>query len=95
MRYQYQPKHMKELEVARVPLAARGLRSGAAAAAVTAALLPALLATPALAATQIGIDGNTYTKAASGNGSGGGTVTTKAGVDAPGSITVKDRKSVV
>ena len=73
MRYQYQPKHMKELEVARVPLAARGLRSGAAAAAVTAALLPALLATPALAATQIGIDGNTYTKAASGNGSGGGT----------------------
>ena len=72
MHYQYQPKHTKETDVARVPLASRSLKSGVAAAAVTAALLPALLATPALAATQIGIDGSTYTEAASGTGSNGG-----------------------
>ena len=73
MRYQYQPKHMSKTEGTRVPLATRSLRSGAAAAAVTAALLPALLATPALAATQISIGGNTYTEAAQGTGSNGGT----------------------
>ena len=72
MHYQYQPKHTKETDVARVPLASRSLKSGVAAAAVPAALLPALLATPALAATQIGIDGSTYTEAASGTGSNGG-----------------------
>lgn len=73
MRYQYQPKHMSKTEGTRVPLATRSLRSDAAAAAVTAALLPALLATPALAATQISIGGNTYTEAAQGTGSNGGT----------------------
>lgn len=73
MSKKYQPKHLKQTKTTRVPLAGSDLRSSIAVAAVTAALLPSLLATPALAATQIGIDGNTYTKATEGKGSEGGT----------------------
>lgn len=73
MSKKYQPKHLKQTKTTHVPLAGSDLRSSIAVAAVAAALIPSLLATPALAATQIGIDGNTYTDAAEGKGSEGGT----------------------